>query len=174
LNGPGSGEHTIRKIDGHPVSGIKRKAADVAPEDDDDIVETAGPSGGTGKKARKGVDLVVWVLKDVLAELEEMRGDLKEISHTQIQYVSTVIDAFQKMTQEIRDLRAVTGGVQQLLEMHRIKGVESTMGSSAGKVETEMEVGGEMVIDDEGPVAEEEAGAEAEAVAGAENAPATE
>jgi hypothetical protein len=84
------------------VSGIKRKVADVAADDDDVVVETAGPSGGSGKKARKGLDPVVWVLKDVLAEVEELWGDLKEISHTQIQYVSAVVDAFQKMTQEIR------------------------------------------------------------------------
>jgi hypothetical protein len=35
------------------VSGIKRKAADVVLEDDDDDVETTGLSGETGKKARR-------------------------------------------------------------------------------------------------------------------------
>jgi hypothetical protein len=157
-----------------PVSGIKRKAADVALEDNDIVVETVGLSGGAGKKARKGVNLAVRVLKDVLAELEELQGDLKEISHTQIQYISTVIDTFQKMTQEICDLRAVTGGIQQFLETHRINGMESTVGSSAGEVETEIEVRGKMLIDNEGPVAEMEAGVEAEAVAEAENALAAE
>jgi hypothetical protein len=62
----------------------------------------------------------------------------------------------------------VTGGVQQFLETHGIKGMESTMGSSVGEVEMEMEAGGEMVVDDDGPVVE------TEAVAEAENAPATE
>jgi hypothetical protein len=149
------------------VSGIKRKVADV-------VVETAGPSRGLGKKARKGVDSTVQVLKDILVEVEELRGDLKEISHTQVQYVSTVINAFQKMTREIRDLRTVTGGIQQFLETHGIKGMESTMGSSVGEVEMEMEAGGEMVIDNEEPVAEVEAGVEAETVAEAENVPAAE